>query len=173
MCIDSGNMVQFCSGHVFKPVNEKYSQWLYAALVKTINGNWVTFCRALFRKIYFLSDTCMYFREKFDPHLCLAECVNELTLKKCGCIHSTNGKNRTDVKMCGQLPDSYPPYGCVWTENQTVLENQMDVCLEPLRLSNKSLSCHKRVFFMTLNGRVTFHYWHFYPKISGNMWTIT
>ena len=44
----------------------------------------------------------MYFREKFDPNLCLTECVNELTFKKCGCIHSTNGKNRIDVKMCGQ-----------------------------------------------------------------------
>ena len=57
------------------------------------------------------------------------------------------------VKTCGQLPDVYPPDGCMWTDNVTILKNQMDRCLEPLRKARQiDIQSYETAHNYTLKG---------------------
>ena len=72
--------------------------------------------------------------------------MQEHTEKSIGCAwtyYTINNPSR--VKTCGQLPDVYPPDGGIWTNNVTILINQMDTCLEPLR---KALKMDKESYAM-------------------------
>ena len=86
------------------------------------------------------------FRVNYSKADCLKKCLDNAIYKECGCSWlKTTGNG--DAPLCGYLPDNYPPDGCIWTDNQTVLENQIKTCLEPLMELNKTTECQLMSFF--------------------------
>ena len=82
---------------------------------------------------------CSYvrlFSTAYRKHACLKHCAQEIVIETYGCGWTyLTADYPQDVKTCGQFPDVYPPNGCIWTDNMTILEKQMDTCLEPLQKS--------------------------------------
>ena len=79
-------------------------------------------------------NICKLFSSAYRKHVCLKRCAQERVIEslECAWTYLTTDYPQ-DVKTCGQLPYIYPPDGCIWTDDVTILRNQMDRCLEPLQ----------------------------------------
>ena len=103
---------------------------------------------------------CKHFSTAYRKHACLKRCAQERVIESLGCAWTyLTTDYPQDVKTCGHLPDVYLPDECIWTNNVTILRNQMDTCLEPLQKAlDNFIEAHILMFNFKEEGNYT-NYW--------------